>query len=319
MPINLLPNIDDTKAKQPLTETGSNDKPVEVDGIHYNSRGYEICGQMNQHSKPCQRIGTCPFHKRLATTGAPLPPPVIPVPPVEKEIIASPVIPKSKPDPPIKKKPYKRGWTKDEHLLFLSGHQIHGKGAWKEISMIVRTRTPTQIQSHAQKYFLRQKQEVKNKRSIHDISLEDFTELPDSSRQISSKSPTIMQRPQVGYGYPLLSQQYQSQDLNMILGTPMGVGLNGMPAPFPLSYAPWLPQIYPFPIPINIHPGTIGFDGSISRIDISDAEREELSKAGEDQSDKRQFDAFPCFGYPSLSMDDKTTKILKQSDTDFLF
>jgi len=76
--------------------------------------------------------------------------------------------------------PYKRGWTKEEHILFLNGLQIHGKGAWKEISMIVQTRTPTQIQSHAQKYFLRQKQEVKNKRSIHDISLEDLSDIPPS-------------------------------------------------------------------------------------------------------------------------------------------
>ena len=33
-----------------------------VDGVTYNSRGYEVCGQLNQHSKPCQRIGRCPFH-----------------------------------------------------------------------------------------------------------------------------------------------------------------------------------------------------------------------------------------------------------------
>eukprot|EP01102_Stenamoeba_stenopodia_P017314 TRINITY_DN6189_c0_g1_i1.p1 TRINITY_DN6189_c0_g1~~TRINITY_DN6189_c0_g1_i1.p1 ORF type:complete len:542 (-),score=79.47 TRINITY_DN6189_c0_g1_i1:99-1724(-) len=127
-----------------------------VDGVVYNNRGYEVCGQLNQHSKPCQRIGKCPFHK--TKTG-------------ESE----------KKDKLRQKGPYKQGWTKEEHMRFLNGLQLHGKGAWKEISLIVSTRTPTQIQSHAQKYYLRQKQEIKNKRSIHDVSLEDLQTLSDNS------------------------------------------------------------------------------------------------------------------------------------------
>jgi len=111
-----------------------NEEAIIVDGVYFNSRGFEICGQLNQHSKPCQRIGKCPFHKKVENL-------------------------KSSRDAPIKKAPYKQGWTKEEHLLFLNGLHLHGKGAWKEISMIVRTRTPTQIQSHAQKYFLRLERE----------------------------------------------------------------------------------------------------------------------------------------------------------------
>jgi hypothetical protein len=48
---------------------------------------------------------------------------------------------------------------------------MFGKGNWKKISEIVKTRTASQIQTHSQKYYNRQKQINKNKRSIHDLSI----------------------------------------------------------------------------------------------------------------------------------------------------
>lgn len=57
--------------------------------------------------------------------------------------------------------------------LFLLGLKTYGRGDWRSISRnVVVTRTPTQVASHAQKYFLRQTSEKKERKrsSIHDIT-----------------------------------------------------------------------------------------------------------------------------------------------------
>eukprot|EP00256_Glycine_max_P052002 XP_014618199.1 probable transcription factor At5g61620 [Glycine max] len=68
-------------------------------------------------------------------------------------------------------------WTEKEHKDFLSGLKHLGKGNWKEISKnYVRTKTPTQVASHAQKYFLRigAIETRKRRRSLFDIPLVRF-------------------------------------------------------------------------------------------------------------------------------------------------
>ena len=44
-------------------------------------------------------------------------------------------------------------WKQEEHRQFLRGIAEYGKGRWKKISILVQTRTPTQVRTHAQKYF----------------------------------------------------------------------------------------------------------------------------------------------------------------------
>ncbi|KAG2321255.1 hypothetical protein Bca4012_055809 [Brassica carinata] len=77
----------------------------------------------------------------------------------------------------------KRGiaWTESEHKRFLLGLQRVGKGDWKGISRnFVKTRTPTQVASHAQKYFLRRTNLNRRRRrsSLFDITTDTVTGMP---------------------------------------------------------------------------------------------------------------------------------------------
>lgn len=75
--------------------------------------------------------------------------------------------------------------------LFLLGLKKYGKGDWRNISRnFVISRTPTQVASHAQKYFIRQLSGGKDKRraSIHDITTVNLTETSTTSSEDTNRS-----------------------------------------------------------------------------------------------------------------------------------
>ncbi|XP_010678650.2 transcription factor MYB1R1 [Beta vulgaris subsp. vulgaris] len=85
----------------------------------------------------------------------------------------------------------KRGvpWTEDEHKLFLLGLQKVGKGDWRGISRnFVKTRTPTQVASHAQKYYLRRSNLNRRRRrsSLFDITTDSVAASQSNDQQIDN-------------------------------------------------------------------------------------------------------------------------------------
>ncbi|EFH65253.1 myb family transcription factor, partial [Arabidopsis lyrata subsp. lyrata] len=98
----------------------------------------------------------------------------------------------------------KRGvpWTEEEHKLFLLGLQRVGKGDWKGISRnFVKSRTSTQVASHAQKYFIRRSNLNRRRRrsSLFDMttdtvnlqSEDDQVLMQENTSQLSSPVPEI--------------------------------------------------------------------------------------------------------------------------------
>jgi SHAQKYF class myb-like DNA-binding protein len=64
-------------------------------------------------------------------------------------------------------------WTACEHKNFLLGLSIYGRGRWAKISKkFVRTRSPTQVASHAQKHEKRmQNMSPRKRKSIFDVDV----------------------------------------------------------------------------------------------------------------------------------------------------
>nr|XP_010911001.2 transcription factor MYBS3 [Elaeis guineensis] len=84
-------------------------------------------------------------------------------------------------------------WTEEEHRMFLLGLQKLGKGDWRGIARnFVVSRTPTQVASHAQKYFIRQTNASRRKRrsSLFDMVPEMPTDqLPVLEERFMHQSP----------------------------------------------------------------------------------------------------------------------------------
>lgn len=118
-------------------------------------------------------------------------------------------------------------WTEEEHKQFLMGLKKYGKGDWRNISRnFVITRTPTQVASHAQKYFIRQVSGGKDKRraSIHDITTVD-TQNPsmDNNQTAASLEQPQAQPNSGGAVAPRASMQWNQPSYGATMG-----GFNGV-------------------------------------------------------------------------------------------
>nr|AHB59602.1 putative MYB-related protein 16 [Arachis hypogaea] len=133
----------------------------------------------------------------------------------------------------------KRGvpWTEEEHKLFLLGLHKVGKGDWRGISRnFVKTRTPTQVASHAQKYFLRRHNQNRRRRRS---SLFDIT--TDTVMESSAMMEEQVQQETVA---PPTPSTYSSSNYNNLSSSTFPMALSSVMLPLaakPIRPTPILP------------------------------------------------------------------------------
>ena len=80
-------------------------------------------------------------------------------------------------------------WGKEEHDIFIKGLGIYGAN-WKKFKNIIKSRTLTQVRSHAQKFFLKMKS-CKNENFGIDFTLNSIKHISDMINQIKNKDKNL--------------------------------------------------------------------------------------------------------------------------------
>lgn len=164
-------------------------------------------------------------------------------------------------------------WTEEEHRMFLLGLQKLGKGDWRGIARnYVISRTPTQVASHAQKYFIRQSNMSRRKRrsSLFDIIADESGDTPMVTHEFLSAHPaeTDTQNNNTSPPAPAIDEEYESMASTNSNEAELGLStsepsqgshpndvsqseyLSGTSQSYyPVVYPTFASPFYPFPIP----------------------------------------------------------------------
>lgn len=136
--------------------------------------------------------------------------------------------------------------------MFLLGLQKLGKGDWRGIARnYVISRTPTQVASHAQKYFIRQSNVSRRKRrsSLFDIVADDSVDAPVVSQDVfSAQAETQSNNPLPAA--PALDEECESMDsTNSNDGEAAPPKPESTQASFPVMYPAYVTPYFPFSFP----------------------------------------------------------------------
>ncbi|KAE8699456.1 putative malic enzyme [Hibiscus syriacus] len=155
-------------------------------------------------------------------------------------------------------------WTEEEHRLFLIGLQKLGKGDWRGIARnFVVSRTPTQVASHAQKYFIRQSNVTRRKRrsSLFDMVPSDMATdtpavpeeqvlLPSHVEEAYNSNSTPSLHLSLGSEFEHTETAAQETvnvtEETMMVSSGLAPMVNGFISPYtPVPYAFWPPNPAP--------------------------------------------------------------------------
>ncbi|KAL7160488.1 hypothetical protein ABFS83_01G098500 [Erythranthe nasuta] len=146
-------------------------------------------------------------------------------------------------------------WTEEEHRLFLVGLQKLGKGDWRGIARnYVMSRTPTQVASHAQKYFIRQSNVSRRKRrsSLFDIVADESV---DTTVMTSDFFPVNIPQTEAQSSTHVPDEECESMesansnDGEVLPPQQMQEGAVAPQYPYPLMYPAYVAApLYPFPV-----------------------------------------------------------------------
>ncbi|CAG7862029.1 hypothetical protein BRARA_I01991 [Brassica rapa] len=160
-------------------------------------------------------------------------------------------------------------WTEEEHRMYLLGLEKLGKGDWRGISRkYVRTRTPTQVASHAQKHFMRLSDVSRRKRrsSLFDMIPHEGGVTPldlQAPKAENTRVETKMQRGDSVHQsfarnsiHATIEESESMDSTNSTIKEPTPTTqLRSQPQPqrpgsYPVLYPGYFSPYYPFPFPV---------------------------------------------------------------------